>query len=168
MDISVERRGFAQRLQSALRQARQCSDSPTALARNFNSRYPGPGITVHAARKWLLAEAIPTQDKLRTLAQWLQVPAEWLRFGAQAPSCGHAATAAVDTETQSLLAEMTRDELRLVEDLHALEVHDRHLVYELVNLLLNSQERDKENPTSSADKANNITLHQEVAMSSSN
>lgn len=146
MDISVERREFAQRLQSALRQARQSPDSPTALARNFNSRYSGPAITVHAARKWLMAEAIPTQDKLRTLAHWLQVPADWLRFGAQTQQSMENTTLAVDTEIQSLLADMTREDLRLVEDLHALEVHERHLVHELVKLLFSNQERVKNNP----------------------
>ncbi|RYD94429.1 MAG: hypothetical protein EOP50_09525, partial [Sphingobacteriales bacterium] len=65
MNISQERKEFAERLQSALRQARQPADSPTALARGFNSHFPGRAITVHAARKWLMAESIPTQDKLR-------------------------------------------------------------------------------------------------------
>ena len=38
---------------------------------------------VHASscRKWLFAEAIPTQEKLLVLAQMLQVSASWLRFG---------------------------------------------------------------------------------------
>lgn len=38
-------------------------------------------MTVHAARKWLQGESIPTQEKLRALASWLDVPADWLRFG---------------------------------------------------------------------------------------
>jgi hypothetical protein len=145
MDISVERRNFAQRLQSALRQARQSPDSPSALTRNFNSRYTGQAVTVHAVRKWLVAEAIPTQDKLRTLAQWLQVPADWLRFGTQGLQSGHNMTVTVNTETQSLLMEMTHEDLRLVEDLHALQVHERHLVHEFVKLLFRSQESAKDN-----------------------
>jgi hypothetical protein len=139
MDISVERRDFARRLQSALRQARQSPDSPSALARNFNSRYPGQAVTVHAARKWLIAEAIPTQDKLRTLAQWLQVPADWLRFGTQKWQPGHNGMIDINTETQSLLVEMTHEDLMLVEDLHALQVHERHLVREFVELLFRNQ-----------------------------
>ncbi|WP_234085565.1 hypothetical protein [Azonexus sp. R2A-61] len=54
---------------------------PTDLAREFNRRYAGGPISMHAARKWLLGEAIPAQDKLLTLANWLQVAPEWLRFG---------------------------------------------------------------------------------------
>ena len=41
----------------------------------------GRPITVHAARKWLMGEAIPTQDKMRDYLSALLVPIEWLRFG---------------------------------------------------------------------------------------
>lgn len=81
MKASIEREDFSERLQQALRDAEYSPDSPTQLAREFNIRFSGRPITVHAARKWLVGEAIPTQEKLRALAQWLGVPAEWLRFG---------------------------------------------------------------------------------------
>ena len=81
MNGSVERVGFSEGLQQALRNAQYLPDSPIRLAREFNIRYSGRPITVHAARKSLVGEAIPTQEKLRTLAQWLGVPAHWLRFG---------------------------------------------------------------------------------------
>src|SRR3954451_3992025 len=81
MKASIEREDFSARLQQALRNANYSPDSPTELARDFNIRFSGRPITVHAARKWLVGEAIPTQDKMRTLAQWLGVPVEWLRFG---------------------------------------------------------------------------------------
>lgn len=141
MSISTERKEFALRLQSALRQARQSPDSPTALARGFNRQFPGRPITVHAARKWLLAEAIPTQDKLRILSQWLQVPAEWLRFGAQISSADEQATTPIDASMQSQLAAMSREDLRLVEELHALEANERRLVREMVRLFFRDQER---------------------------
>ena len=54
-----------------------------SLLRKFNVRFAGRPVTVHAARKWLVGEAIPTQEKLRTLADWLGVPADWLRFGGE-------------------------------------------------------------------------------------
>lgn len=75
MKASIEREDFSGRLQMALRNADYSPDSPTQLAREFNIRFTGRPITVHAARKWLVGEAIPTQEKLRTLAQWLGVPA---------------------------------------------------------------------------------------------
>src|ERR1700712_5144343 len=81
MNSSNERESFSVRLQQALKNAHYSPDSPTRLAREFNIRFDGRPITVHAARKWLVGEAIPTQEKLRMIAQWLGVPAEWLRFG---------------------------------------------------------------------------------------
>jgi hypothetical protein len=141
MTISDERKEFAGRLQSALRQARQPADSPTTLARGFNSRYPGRPITVHAARKWLMAESIPTQDKLRTLAHWLEVPAEWLRFGGQISNDAQGVRSPIDNTLDAMLAAMSREDLRLVEALHALEADERRLVRDLVQLFFRTQER---------------------------
>lgn len=76
MQIYLERDAFCCRLHEALQQR-----APAALTREFNRRYAGAPITLHAARRWLLGEAIPSQDKLRVLADWLGVTAEWLRFG---------------------------------------------------------------------------------------
>ena len=81
MNSNQERLEFSERLQQALLNADYSPSSPTELAREFNLRFPGQSVTVHAARKWLQGESIPTQDKLRTLAGWLNVPADWLRFG---------------------------------------------------------------------------------------
>ena len=141
MSIFDERKEFSDRLQSALRQARQPADSPTALARGFNSRFPGSAITVHAARKWLMAEAIPTQDKLRTLAQWLQVPAEWLRFGDSLSGDRREGPAPVDNALGSMLAAMSSEDLKLVEALQELKADERRLVRELVQLFVRTQER---------------------------
>lgn len=82
--MSTERELFSSRLRQALMNARYDSESPTRLARDFNLRYPGRPVTIHAVRKWLHGEAIPTQEKLQLLAGWLGVSAEWLRFGPQA------------------------------------------------------------------------------------
>lgn len=81
MEAIKEREQFSQRLKEALTRAGETSDSPAALARAFNRRYPGKPVSNYAARKWLLGEAIPSQDKLRVLAQWLGVANDWLRFG---------------------------------------------------------------------------------------
>ena len=141
MTISNERKDFADRLKSALRQARQIADSPTALARGFNSRFPGQAITVHAARKWLMAESIPTQDKLRTLAQWLQVPADWLRFGGQAFIAGEEGATPIDASLEAILAAMSREDLKLLEALHVLGADERRLVRDLVKLFFRIKER---------------------------
>lgn len=81
VNAANERAEFSRRLQAALLKAKHVADSPTQLARDFNARYTGRPITVHAARKWLVGEAIPTQEKLQALAHWLGVSTEWLRFG---------------------------------------------------------------------------------------
>jgi hypothetical protein len=141
MTIFNERKEFADRLQSALRQARQRADSPTSLAREFNSRFSDGSITVHAARKWLMAESIPTQEKLRTLAQWLEVPAEWLRFGDVSPVDRKEGQAPIDDTLDPMLAAMSHEDLKLVEALHRLKGNDRRLVRDMVQLFLKTQER---------------------------
>lgn len=56
-------------------------DSPTRIAREFNLRYHGNPVSTQAVRKWLMGRALPSQDKIRALALWLDVSANWLRFG---------------------------------------------------------------------------------------
>jgi hypothetical protein len=144
--IIEEREGFSGRLKNALRRARYVPDSPTVLARHFNEIYPGRPITVHAARKWLVAQAIPTQDKLRVLASWLDVPADWLRFGTVVES-SDVSSPEQNNEVTALLARMTRDEVSLVEDLHVLEHDERHIVREMILLFLKKQNQVKETLT---------------------
>jgi transcriptional regulator with XRE-family HTH domain len=55
--------------------------SATELQRAFNAQNPELAISVHAARKWLMGEAMPTQARLRELAAALAVSPTWLRFG---------------------------------------------------------------------------------------
>ena len=76
----LERTQFAERLAAAL-VARGMPASATVLQRVFNERNNDLAISVHAARKWLMGEAIPTQARLRELAAVLAVPPTWLRFG---------------------------------------------------------------------------------------
>src|SRR5688500_1244042 len=109
-----ERELFSQRLRKILARAQYVPDSPTQLAREFNVRYSGKPVTVHAARKWLMGEAIPTQDKLRTLAQWLGVTAEWLRFGGPENEASQA-------DGGSLQARIKPKFLPLIEDLERLD-----------------------------------------------
>lgn len=92
-----EREAFSRRLKEALARVGDDGSSPTRLAREFNRRYPGASVTLHAARKWLNGEAVPAQDKLRVLAGWLGVGADWLRFGEDG---GHTASyQAVEVDT---------------------------------------------------------------------
>jgi len=53
----------------------------SVLENQFNTRYWGKSLTHQAVRRWLRGEAIPSQDKLKVLAEWLKVEPEVLRFG---------------------------------------------------------------------------------------
>jgi transcriptional regulator with XRE-family HTH domain len=129
-----ERLEFSQRLQQALQNADYAPDSPTQLAREFNVRFDGTPITVHAARKWLLGEAIPTQEKLRALAVWLSVSTEWLRFGGE--SAGPS-TANASRQEQRL---DPRD-LAIIENLHRLDDKHRQIVHTLIRQLVHANGR---------------------------
>lgn len=125
MKASTEREDFSNRLQQALRNAAYSPDSPTQLAREFNVRFAGRPITVHAARKWLVGEAIPTQEKLRTLAQFLGVAAEWLRFGGS------------DTpDTTELAPHFESDDVKMITDLQRLDEHYRVIAREVIRMLV--------------------------------
>jgi hypothetical protein len=129
MNSSNEREGFSKRLQQALRNADYSPDSPTQLAREFNLRFEGRPITVHAARKWIVGEAIPTQEKLRTVAQWLGVPAEWLRFGGDEAENASAEGGSVPTRFESA-------DVKLIADLQRLDEHHQTIAREFIRMLV--------------------------------
>lgn len=76
-----EKAAFSRRLLDALNQAGINVISPTLVAREFNKRYRDKPVTTQAVRKWITGESIPAQEKIRVLAKWLDVSAQWLRFG---------------------------------------------------------------------------------------
>lgn len=118
------REGFSLRLRSALSKNNLPVDSGTVLQRLFNdcpSR--GDGVTVGAARKWLLGQALPSRDKVAVLARALNVDPRWLLFGDEAPCRDDAATAPASMET--LMLKIT-----------ALPPDDRALVEGIVNVCL--------------------------------
>ncbi|HCY61414.1 MAG TPA: hypothetical protein DHV59_00935 [Oxalobacteraceae bacterium] len=100
------------------------------MAREFNIRFSGRPITVHAARKWLVGEAIPTQEKLRTLAQWLGVQAEWLRFGNGQQEQRLSGAAG------ELAERFDSADVKLIADLQRLDEHHRTIAREIIRLLL--------------------------------
>ena len=131
MNPSIERANFSERLQQALRNADYSPDSPTQLAREFNVRFAGRPITVHAARKWLVGEAIPTQEKLRTLAQWLGVPAEWLRFGGEQLLGERSGRGAAE-----LPPRLESADVKLIADLQHLDEDYRMIAREIIRMLV--------------------------------
>ena len=129
MNSLDERESFSVRLQQALKNAHYSPDSPTRLAREFNIRFDGRPVTVHAARKWLVGEAIPTQEKLRMIAQWLGVPAEWLRFGG-------ADSVAPNGEPLAGPARFESADIKLIADLQRLDEHHREIAREFIRMLV--------------------------------
>jgi len=75
-----EKTEFAKRLTDAMTQAGYPL-RPVVLEREFNTRYWGRSVTMQAVRRWLRGEAIPSQEKLQVLADWLKVEPQVLRFG---------------------------------------------------------------------------------------
>ena len=78
-----EKSEFSNRLKNAIQDAGY-QLRPTILEREFNTRYWGRPVTVQAVRRWLRGEAIPSQEKLQVLADWLKIEPHALRFGEQA------------------------------------------------------------------------------------
>ena len=78
-----EKAEFSQRLRKAIEDAGY-PVRPIVLEREFNTRYWGQSVTVQAVRRWLRGEAIPSQEKLQVLADWLEVEPHILRFWEQA------------------------------------------------------------------------------------
>lgn len=76
-----QRIAFSKRLTQELKRIGQPVGSPTQIARTFNQHFSGQPVSAQTVRKWLLAEAMPTQPKLLALAAWLGVSAQWLRYG---------------------------------------------------------------------------------------
>jgi len=128
MKTISERDAFSQRLAKTLKEAKIDVASPTVFAREFNRRYTGKAISTHAARKWLMGESIPTQDKLRLLAAWLGVSTEWLRFGDDKHAGKHIA--------ESDRAHYNSPDIELIGNINLLTVEHKQIVRELVLTLI--------------------------------
>lgn len=127
MATTNETEAFAQRLKQAL-DGSGVRASPTVVANEFNLRHWGRSITPHTARNWLLGKAIPTQDKLRVLADWLQVSPDELRFGRS----GGVVKA---TEATTDPASLNMADREMVSRYLGLDVNDRKTVREVVTAL---------------------------------
>ena len=120
-----EAKTFSERFRKALLIA-GVPQSPTVIAHEFNMRYWGKSVSLYAVRNWLLGQSMPTQDKLRTLAQWLGVSPHDLRFGPE-----HAVVLSVREDSPHDSAMCTVDRAMLARYLQLSE-HQRKLVCDLV------------------------------------
>lgn len=125
MSSPSETAPFAKRLKQAL-DSNGVRASPTVVASEFNLRYWGRSITSHTARNWLLGKSFPTQDKLRVLADWLQVSPEELRFGRAGLS---------EKSSVALSAPESMADREMVSRYQNLDVYDRKTVRDVVSAL---------------------------------
>jgi len=124
---------FSQRLQDSMLKAGY-EIRPVVLEREFNQRYWGKSVTVQAVRRWLFGEAIPNQDRLQVLAEWLNVDPHWLRFGEKL-------SGSVQQQRKRWDANMTPQERQVVETFMSLPAEKRKMVGEIVFALAHSSSK---------------------------
>ena len=112
------------------------TSSPTQVSRIFNQQFPGHTVTPQTVRKWLLAEAMPTQPKLLALATWFGVSAQWLRFGTGAREEPEPTPSSVQPSGLMVLGAEYTALIPLVESMSRLSSRDLALVKGMVTLML--------------------------------
>lgn len=121
-----EKAAFSKRLKLALRRSSDPVQGATELALRFNLRFTGEAVTAQTAHKWITGRAIPTNDKLATIAKWLNVDEHWLHYG---PGLKKGSPA----EQQP--AKPAPELISLAVKIQALQPHQRYLIEELVEQL---------------------------------
>ena len=79
--IATEKEKFSERLKLALKKVYPSDLKSSDIAIRFNLRHQNEPVTPQAVYKWLNGLAFPSEDKIETLALWLKVKPEWLRYG---------------------------------------------------------------------------------------
>ncbi len=128
MPTAQEKAAFSERLKFALRNSDRPIKGATDLARLFNLQHRWVGIAVQSAHKWLNGLAIPTADKIATLAKWLNVSEHWLHYGPPPDESGQ-------TTGEHPSSAKTR---LLMEKIERLPEGKAHFVKELVTYLAGS------------------------------
>lgn len=131
MTLTDEKEAFTKRLKEALRKAGVDAASFARIAREFNLRYGGDPVSTQAVRKWLTGGALPSQDKIRALAMWLDVGVHWLRFG-EAERKQDRAQAGTRQDSASYKA----DPVWVARKFDSLEDSHKRIVLEIVHALL--------------------------------
>lgn len=137
--LDDDKRAFAERLKLALKRSKKKIETPTDLALQFNLRHRNDPITPQAAQKWLTGKSRPTADKMNTLATWLNVSAQWLRYGIPEPK----PTKPAKTSSHGNAAErvtLNAEELKLIARIRNLSEHRRNLVLDVVEQFSIEQE----------------------------
>ncbi len=125
-------KAFGERLKDSLLRAGY-ELRPSVVEREFNQRYWGTPVTVQAVRKWLAGDVIPTQDKLQTLAEWLQIDPHWLRFGEER-------FGSIRAQEASWEVGMTQEDRDMISQFLALSLRERKVLRDFFNTYLKTIE----------------------------
>jgi hypothetical protein len=134
--MSETARAFAQRLRAAMEQAGY-PPRPSVLEREFNTRYWGKPMTLHGVRRWLLGETMPSNEKIKVLAEWLGQSPQDLGFGEEV-------TSKVEERASRWGPAFGYQERELMEAFLALPVTQRRLVREVILTFARDAERERE------------------------
>ena len=119
-----ERLEFSARLRQALENA-HIGQMPAEFIRAYNARADGSTVSVHAGRKWLEGESVPTHEKILILSRWLSVDPTWLQFGAESAS-----GASMDVISE---ANLPTPQMLLLNDILALPEPAQRTIREIVD-----------------------------------
>lgn len=139
MSSSDEKQAFALRLKQALKRSSKKIETPTELALQFNLRHKADSISQQAAQKWLSGQARPTPDKIETLAEWLNVSTQWLRFGIAEKTPPQTARP-LSKKAATNRDAFSDDEVKLIQRIRTLSAHQRYLITETVEQFALDQE----------------------------
>jgi transcriptional regulator with XRE-family HTH domain len=131
MPTDLEKAAFAKRLRLALNRSAEPVKGATELALRFNLRHRSSApVSAQTAHKWLSGRALPTSDKIDTLAAWLGVSSHWLHYGP--PPDPAKEKHKKEAKHKGYQYEVSAETLTLAEKIQALEPHQRYLVEELI------------------------------------
>ncbi len=133
MSSDQKKSEFSERLKFALRRSSKPVKGATDLARLFNLQHrtasdKDGGISTQSTHKWLTGRAIPTSDKIETLAAWLGVSAHWLHYGSPPES----PLKTQQAKDQQFKYPPSPEALTLAKKIETLPEHQRYLIAELV------------------------------------
>lgn len=129
MPTNQERSSFSERLRLALKRGHKPVKGATDLARLFNLQHDGTGVSVQTTHKWLSGRAIPTTEKIRTLAEWLGVSEHWLHYR---PPPDSSLLKVKETKLQQAKYPTSPETIELAKKIEALPEHQKYLVEELI------------------------------------
>lgn len=126
-----EKLQFSQRLQALLASVEV--KGPTELALKFNLRHAGQSVSMQAVHKWLNGTAIPSADKILTLAKWLKADPHWLRHGSP-----EAMQQRLDAHPEPQF-NFSAEDVALLETFQRLDAGKKRLVKELLRVISQEQ-----------------------------